>query len=370
MILTRRAYKSISRWLPNEVICEVMQATQPSDQVVFCRTCKLFNALGVPVLYRAVNLTDYTSLDGFCSTILSNPSKLAELVRSFTVTCRRGNETQERIQVTVLRLSNCVKMLLKIESLKISLPHIHVLSQHAGQLLSGTFPSLSHCMLPAVGILSQPEAALASFLTRHPILKSLWIESSLAGSRPSTSAPIPLPNLERLRAPAKILSSIIATQLKEVRLSWGRLEPVDATFAALKPLARSDVPFICSVSCWGYGYNGIVDSVSTHLPHTKTLHIEIMNLDLFSEPHDMFASIPRLLSRFTNLAFLSFTNYTSAPHVFSGNGAEDQIRAFVDVCPTLQACGFDEDAWRKVDGVWERFPIDDFLVLAGICPWA
>jgi hypothetical protein len=81
MVLTRRAYKSISRWLPNEVISETIQAAPQSDQIALCRTSKLFHALGIPVLYRVVELYGSSFMTGFCSTVLGNPSKFAGLVR-------------------------------------------------------------------------------------------------------------------------------------------------------------------------------------------------------------------------------------------------------------------------------------------------
>ncbi|KAJ6487928.1 hypothetical protein C8R45DRAFT_994919 [Mycena sanguinolenta] len=231
MALTRWETGSTSRWLPNEVVSEVIQHLQPSDQVVFCRTSKLFNALGVLALYRAVNFTDYTSLDVFCSTILSNPSKFAELVRSFTVVFRRRNETRERIHVMVFKLSTCFRMLLKLESTTLSLPHMqNELLQQAHQLLSGTFPYLTHCMLPTIGVAPQSEAAVASFLIRHPALQSVWIERTLEDFQFSTSASILMPNLERLRAPVDFVPFIIGTRLKEVKLNWGRLDRINPTF--------------------------------------------------------------------------------------------------------------------------------------------
>ncbi|KAJ6502055.1 hypothetical protein C8R45DRAFT_607981 [Mycena sanguinolenta] len=359
--------KSISRWFPSEVIFEIIQAAPRSDQAALCKTSKLFNALGVLVLYRVVKITNHASLDGFCSTILSNSSKFPELVRSFTVACSEPkNEflfTRKRLQEIATRLSNCCKTLLHIESLLLLRFHG---SDPQHQLLSGTFPSLVHWKIPAIW----PEMApITSFLVRHPALKSLWIETSLLDvSRPSTSNLIPMSNLQRLRSPARLLSCITDTQLTEVKLSFERPEPLEAIFATLNPLTRTDMPFVCSICSWHHVYEEIVDSLSTHLPHTRTLQIEIMQVDL-NLPSDMFSSIPNLLPRFTALAFLLLCNYTFSPFVFYGDEPEAQIRLFADACPTLQACGFDQRAWRKVDSVWENFSIQDFLVLAGIRSW-
>jgi hypothetical protein len=56
MVLARRADRSISQWLPNEIITQIIQASSASDQAALCRTSRLFHALGVPVLYRVVEL--------------------------------------------------------------------------------------------------------------------------------------------------------------------------------------------------------------------------------------------------------------------------------------------------------------------------
>jgi hypothetical protein len=46
----------IDQWLPNEIITQIIQASSASDQAALCRTSRLFHALGVPVLYRVVEL--------------------------------------------------------------------------------------------------------------------------------------------------------------------------------------------------------------------------------------------------------------------------------------------------------------------------
>ncbi|KAJ6548171.1 hypothetical protein DFH09DRAFT_1281621, partial [Mycena vulgaris] len=88
MVLTRRGYKAISRWLPNEIMTEIIQEAPQNDLASLCRVSKLFHGLVVPVLYRAVHL-DHDGAAAFCDAILSNPG-LAELVRSLTMAARRG----------------------------------------------------------------------------------------------------------------------------------------------------------------------------------------------------------------------------------------------------------------------------------------
>ncbi|KAJ6585584.1 hypothetical protein B0H19DRAFT_1110224, partial [Mycena capillaripes] len=72
MVLTRRQDKAILRWLPNEIISEIIQAAPTADRAALCQASKLFHSIGVSVLYRAVDVR-WQSIDAFSRTILSDP---------------------------------------------------------------------------------------------------------------------------------------------------------------------------------------------------------------------------------------------------------------------------------------------------------
>ncbi|KAF8209468.1 hypothetical protein K438DRAFT_1811092 [Mycena galopus ATCC 62051] len=357
MVLTRRAYKSISRWLPNEVISEIIHTAPRSDLVAICRVSRLFHALGLSLLYRRVELASYASIDRFCSTILGNPTKFAGLVRSVALT-GYGWVPDSVVQ----RLSLCCRRLLKVENI----------SMRRQELISCTIPSLVGCTLSApergLWTSTEQEDTIASFLIRHPSLRSIRIDRpGLFEPWPSTAALIPMVNLQRLWAPPMFLSSIRDTRLQEVKLSWRRFEPVGATFATLKSLARSDNSFVCCIDCWDRFSGQIMDSISEHLPHTKTFQMELKFQNELPRG-EILASFERCLSRFTGLVFFSFCNLSSPRYsaVFRDQEAEDLFRALVAACSTLRAWRFNEAAWRKLDGAWEKFPLDDFFALAGI----
>jgi hypothetical protein len=80
MVLTPRG-KCISEWLPNEVIFQIIEAVQPHRG-----PASSLQDLAVPILYCVVHLDKWTSIVGFCDTVLDNAAKFAELVRSLTVT--------------------------------------------------------------------------------------------------------------------------------------------------------------------------------------------------------------------------------------------------------------------------------------------
>ncbi|KAJ7235164.1 hypothetical protein B0H12DRAFT_150517 [Mycena haematopus] len=332
--------------LPDEVICEIIEIVPLSDLAILCGTSKLLHALGVPILYRTVELSERASIETFCSTVLANPGKFAELVRTFTVTAGYRVSAMLDIDNTPF-LADCCNALQRIENLSLD----NFLHHTQRQMQSGTFPHLVRCTLSAVedGRWASTEHRdwVAAFLLRHPVLESIWItDHPNFESWPSTSAPIPMLNLQHLRAPPKFLSSITGTQLKDVRIQWSsRYEQVGAAFTTLKSLAADDTPFTCCTDCWADQVEEIVDAVSQHLPHTRTLQMEVQTI---LPLHHVLPCFARCLPRLTGLAFLSFLNISSDHSTIFGDKAQSgQTRALVDVCPTLEACRFSEFPKRR-----------------------
>ncbi|KAJ7777127.1 hypothetical protein B0H16DRAFT_1504422 [Mycena metata] len=372
MVLTRRAYKSIARWLPNEVISEIIQAAPPCDQASLCRTTKLFEGLGAPILYRVVNLKR-VSIMAFCSTIASHTSKFAKLVRSFTAHA----DFSYFIQFQLAALWKCVKTLLNLERLRIR--GYLAYAREAPEWLSLTFPRLIHCELYATSSESrEQQGMLASFLLRHPALKSVHIQDFTTFESPAwslTPARIPLHDLQRIWAPPTVFPGFVVDDLREVRLDWEcdhevMLTPAEPTFIALSAMAR-DGPPVCSVYCSGFEFPSIMDSASKHIPRAKVLRIMMDDLDTrdASAP-DKISQVKNHLPCFTHLEFFAFESLDEVDGrlTFGETEAEDQLTVhdFGDLCPTLQACRLSENAWRRVNGAWERFSADDFLALAGI----
>ncbi|KAJ7310587.1 hypothetical protein DFH08DRAFT_822974 [Mycena albidolilacea] len=99
--------------------------------------------------------------------------------------------------------------------------------------------------------------------------------------------------------------------------------------------------------------------------HTTTLKIQ---LDRLPANPSISYEVPPWLRSF---GIFSFSYFGYIPRLLNDSEALDEIKTFADACPTLQACRFapslmDQRAWRRVDGVWEKFPPHDFFVLAGI----
>ncbi|KAJ7302375.1 hypothetical protein DFH08DRAFT_1089844 [Mycena albidolilacea] len=177
-----RAHADISRWLPDGVISEIIRTAPVYDKAALCRASKLFHALGIPVLYRVVELERHDSVERFCATVLGNPSEFAGLP------------------------GRLLQILLNIEEI---LLHDLFLYETRQKLLSSPFPRLIRGTISAINELSsspQREDTIVSFLIRHPGLESSYIdERCLLETSLTPSAPISMPNLQRLRAPPSVL---------------------------------------------------------------------------------------------------------------------------------------------------------------------
>jgi hypothetical protein len=156
------------------------------------------------------------------------------------------------------------------------------------QLLDATFPHLVRytLSLQSIGILNPVEENRhTSFLIRHPGLETLWIVSHPVSTWPSTSAQIPMPKLQCLRAPATVLSHITEAQLKEVRLDFKGSIASEATFTTFGSLTRTDVPFVASLDFWADDCTNTVDFALKHMPHLNTLQLMLHHSPMDAQGH-------------------------------------------------------------------------------------
>ncbi|KAJ6548187.1 hypothetical protein DFH09DRAFT_1169939 [Mycena vulgaris] len=357
MVLTRRGYKAISRWLPNEIISEIILDAPQKDQAALCRVSKLFHGLVVPALYRAVHLDQPDAVTVFCDAVLSNPG-LAELVRSLTLAILPVSVDMPEMWLDS-RLVDVLQTLLRLEGLSIDMTPMGQRQQR--KVCELVLPQLRWCSLQT-GVTewtaTQTEDTLASFLLRHPQLKQVHIQQlRYLEAWPSAQARIPLLQLQHLQCPVALLPSILACGVREVTLDWDTNAPndVDTLVGALKSMTRHDIPFI-------------VNAISRDIPHARTLS---MQLHFSTSSDGIIVDVVNCLPRFTNLAFFSVEVMFATLRrglTFWTTEAEDRIRVqgLGDACPTLEACCLNRCAWRKLDRTWEIYPLKDFMALSGI----
>ncbi|KAJ7732590.1 hypothetical protein DFH07DRAFT_780887 [Mycena maculata] len=234
MVLTRRAHKAhmiITRWLPNEIIGEIIQNTSKADQATLCRVSKVFFGLALPILNRDVRLSEshYIAAGAFCSSLIANAAR-ADAIRSLSVVPNLA--ILEAMEAPPTPPNDFCDLLLKSMKLMRRLEHLTVVifngrmhTEFPRLLQSCTFPRLLTCEA-AESHLCFEHAPEGDFLTRHPTLTRLSVvaDALITGSRRPVShlhwVKIPLPNIQYCDGPSDLFPQILTGDLKQARLRW------------------------------------------------------------------------------------------------------------------------------------------------------
>ncbi|KAJ7100513.1 hypothetical protein C8R44DRAFT_859384, partial [Mycena epipterygia] len=367
-ILTRRAYKAISRWLPNEVLTEIIQAVPKlADQASLCRVSKLFYDLCLPVLYRVVHLdVKLHSAVTFSSSLKENSTR-ADAIRHLIVThiAVHSGPPPDRGVVTKT-ITESLKFMRRLEHLSMYPVVWDKDHDYRPTLLQYTFPGLLSCVVAMSFMEDDPYTdLLGSFLSRHLELIRLRVVGDLVRA-PSTR--ISLGNLQYYQGPAVLLISLdVGIGLREAQIHWSsnEIDDLENIILALKSLTRNDIPFTCCNEYWDDDVDApqIMDLISRNIPYTKTLRLVWHDLFFTDEIVDTIRHIKECLPRFTGLVYLAVEGYRPVEDEYKN---QIKVEAWGNACPTLEACSLNKRAWRKVNGVWERYSIDDFRVLSGM----
>ncbi|KAJ7684178.1 hypothetical protein DFH06DRAFT_1161 [Mycena polygramma] len=377
LTVTSRAYKEISRWLPNEVVAEIIQHAPKDDQAALCRVSKLFQGLCVPALYRVVCLEKYASAMSFYSSLLANPQRGAA-VRSFTISYidivwDPGPRSRPPPEGLIDPLLNSMRLMLQLEHLTIRDGTLD--NSQWFSLLEQTFPQLLSLGIgaPLNNIPAEAADKVPSFLARHPGLRRLHIFAAPSVVAPSVQ--ICLPNLQGYNGPPNLVPWLVGCKLREAQLQWwerGTDADIDRVIGALGPLTNSDIPFHLLHEFPRNCYGTIMAAVSTHVPHTKTLRLRCwmddLALDSVAIDH-ITAQLPRL----TSLVYLAIesSDQTDVSR-FEENQARATLETWAHACPTLEGCWFNtvRYAWKKVDNAWLKCSVDEFRALDGSSYWS
>ncbi|KAJ7619682.1 hypothetical protein FB45DRAFT_670786, partial [Roridomyces roridus] len=182
----QKAYMRITRWLPNEILTEIIQNAPRADLVTLCRVSKLFHALALPSLNQSVVLNTRKHngevLDAFCGAILQSPER-ADSVRSLSFSSayellfRLANFTNNPLPrysyrslpaelIESLRLMGCLEHLVIDDCRPVSV---------VSCLARLTFPKLLSFSLTYPASAWKPH--VEEFLSRHPTITHLrlWL---------------------------------------------------------------------------------------------------------------------------------------------------------------------------------------------------
>ncbi|KAJ6615119.1 hypothetical protein B0H10DRAFT_85730 [Mycena sp. CBHHK59/15] len=333
-MLTRRAAKSILRFLPNEILTEIIAVSPPTTQAALCRASRLFNKLATCFLYRTIVLTTVPALDRCCRT-LKNRREEALLVKSFDISgCVMDLEI---FDIHSFNMSQALVSMKNLESLtfafgKSAPPYILAVAQT-------TFPHLRRLLIRVTPFY---EKNLTEFLARHPALTVL----KLFGRSPFLADldAVTFPNLRYLKAHAGALAPVIrGNRLTGAEVSWhAPTEDIAQPTAALR---AGSADSLVKLVCFRPGANvDLIAHVAEHLPCVAVLKV-IAPSALQPAAHDKATvqAIAAALTRFTQLRTFEYT------YCLRVNRFEDRVTviSWARVCPTLKQCTLNGVIWKR-----------------------
>ncbi|KAF7354454.1 hypothetical protein MVEN_01134500 [Mycena venus] len=166
MVLTRRAYKSIVRWLPNEMLSEVFGHLFGADLLALCRTSRLINGLATPLLYRSIALSEISAMEKFVFALRKHADSsmpLSRHVREFWVGI---SDCSAMYAALVDQISVAISSCPYLHTLTVLMPSTPL----CDMLREANFPNL-HVLHYAVA--PDIASALPAFINRHQTITTL-----------------------------------------------------------------------------------------------------------------------------------------------------------------------------------------------------
>ncbi|KAJ7612193.1 hypothetical protein FB45DRAFT_940063 [Roridomyces roridus] len=370
MVLTRRGHRArmlITKWLPNEILTEIIQHAPRADQATLCRTSKSIQALTLPILNRMVVL-EHTKdhmesvIDAFLLSMIDNPGRATATRSLKLVSHRTPFKFSKSTNDLLFRAMELFKSLDHL-SLQVAMNHWTLVAR----LERLTFPLLSKCSINIPDHKARVKI-VAQFLSRHPTITHLRLWPAQGVSHPISpsdwAAPM-LPNLQHYRGTPALVPAFSTRSLKSMVAS---LDPPD--YAVLRPLANPELPFAMSVVTYSdvHGQDLMpktLRSLSEHMPFVTQLRIQRWDRGAKMETHvtDSVEIHLRLLTRLEHFE-LNFAYGYATRHVdrfvIDAESDRQALQAFADACPTMKACRLVDRSWRKADGRWDEYPTKEF----------
>ncbi|KAJ7612172.1 hypothetical protein FB45DRAFT_1065534 [Roridomyces roridus] len=368
MVLTRRAYKArmlITRWLPNEVLAEIIEHLPREDQATLCRASKLFHALTLPVLTRTVAFAMNQVVKSspwiyFCLGVVEHPERGAA-VRSFTFT-DLTYRPKYRDSAYVL-LFDSLALMNGLEYLSLdSYAAAEIILPELARL---TFPRLTSFRL-TVSERETRGSDVAEFLTRHLTLTRLrlWdVDSTRHPVRSSDWTNPFLPNIQHYCGPPEFLHGFSTRSLQSAWI----ITPDSRNLKAVRSLMDPEQPFaLTTITRHGETETDLA-SVAKDLSSVTSLQIlrwVISRVDLVQ-----MNQVTSYLARLTRLKYFTLGNFNHGDYfegfVMDASRDPQVIETWAEACPTLKSCCLSLKAWRKAEGGWEECTKETYDIEAG-----
>ncbi|KAJ7612190.1 hypothetical protein FB45DRAFT_308212 [Roridomyces roridus] len=380
MVLTRRAHRldarmCITLWLPNELLTKIIHCSPKSDQATLCRVSKLFYALVLPILNRAVVLNfrkDDKSCDHFSRALIKVPQR-AEAIRSLTLTPKPSHPNR-LVQGAYDLLFEAMELMQGLQSITLEKRWEKTTINRLDRLV---LPQLSTLRLRAENGFGCPDArAFSQFFAQHPSITRLYLPADSW----LTVEPVHnfLPNLREYVGPTPLLRSLATQSLRAARLCPDS-ELSASNVQTLKALTKPGLPFVLSIDP-GLGNRtlevtipAILSAVSTEMS-SEIRSLELRTFETGRLSTETFNHITTQLLRFSHIAYFSIARSDAGylgEFFVDIEAVQAALRAWATALPTLKGCFIgcpespDACAWIKVGEQWERCTMQDFDVQAG-----
>ncbi|KAJ7177259.1 hypothetical protein C8R43DRAFT_974721 [Mycena crocata] len=243
-VLTRRAHKAITRWLPNEIILEAIQHL-PSypDLLAVCRISQLFNGLATPLLYRKITLATPAAVSTCFATLKAHSGTgshpRTHYVRQLALANSTDGDLYDELELT----SELIKEMVPIfrDFCQLQKLELCVHGQVAPLLRGASFPQLVSFKVSVNPHFSE---ALRFFINGHPTLTGLELLRGIdclpgSGSAVPELGALSLPNLRIFNGSGQHASGLVVTNqsLRTLTVVWHADDP--SVVPALKALATA-----------------------------------------------------------------------------------------------------------------------------------
>ncbi|KAJ7657765.1 hypothetical protein DFH06DRAFT_1131534 [Mycena polygramma] len=354
------------RWLPNEILVEVIKYLMPVDSdfyedlLALCRTSRLLHGLATPMLYR--NLRLYTLSDiHTCFSSLRTHATLhrGQFVRRLVMGDLDSGEDIELSADLIEELAPVWHSLCHLQHLELS-----VVGPLSSLLHESHFPELTEFKSTVTASFSE---AFRSFINRHPTLVNLDLVRGDTDTVIPNFGTISLPRLKKYSGPDCFISNLVVANKTLEMLVISVLQehhegPADGpriahTFAALgdciaplaSPLSRQPLVVLSTISDFIFEHD-LLRYAASGIPHIGGLKIVSVS-NRFSE--ESARTIASTLPQFSGLYELSFINFWSELYDIQAVQANRPIiESWGKACQTLALIELYGGLWKRVGSDW------------------
>ncbi|KAJ7466196.1 hypothetical protein B0H11DRAFT_2048810 [Mycena galericulata] len=351
MVLTRRAYKSIIRWLPNEVLSEVMQYASRQDLVVLCQTSRLISGLATPLLYRSIAFSTSLDLRRILFSMKGNPDRTG---------ARRNHVRQVSIPENGSYFPpNSRKELALLLPSFLHLNSLEILSSRAQfpeLLRDGVLPNLTTFGCFVCPTLS---SLLSTFLNRHPTINQLDLYQSDDGLVPHLD-PVQLPNLKFFSMPGSLVPAIVHDNknVEVMGIIWYVDEPgVGTTLAALGKMGSAKGFALDAYSGWNH-QPSFIGAVAENMPEIYVLRCHRLYTAACRMSFGDALEIGEHLKSFKALCILEFLYFKEDSEHLGQSERDDLDLKIVtywgSVCAPLFEIALHGNEWERKKTSWVK----------------